>query len=155
ITKFDLIHDMFTVDRTKVVEFCELLISNGSPFEWGCSARTDCVDSELLEMMKAAGCAGIFFGIETGSTRMQILINKGLNLDESRRVLREADRVGIKTTASLIAGYPQETLEDFRQTLEFFGDAVRSLWLDPQLHILSPLAETPLTTQYRDRLFLD
>src|SRR5262249_11504020 len=35
ITKFDLIHDMFTVDRTKVVEFCELLISNGSPFEWG------------------------------------------------------------------------------------------------------------------------
>jgi radical SAM superfamily enzyme YgiQ (UPF0313 family) len=155
IRKFDLIHDMFTVDRQKVVAFCELLISNGSPFEWACSARTDCIDEALLEIMKAAGCTGIFFGIETGSQRLQAVIDKGLDLSESRRMLATADRIGIKTTASLITGYPEETLEDFRQTLEFFGDAVQLPWLDPQLHILWPLAETPLTTEYRDRLFLD
>ncbi len=40
VQTFDLIHDMFTVNRKKVVEFCEALKQSGDQFHWSCSART-------------------------------------------------------------------------------------------------------------------
>ena len=43
VTRFDLIHDMFTVDRRKVVAFCEAMIEAGSCFEWSCSAAAPTV----------------------------------------------------------------------------------------------------------------
>src|SRR5215510_10215355 len=48
IDTFDLIHDMFTVDRKKVIEFCNAVQRSGEKFLWSCSARTDCVDDELI-----------------------------------------------------------------------------------------------------------
>ena len=78
IQTFDLVHDMFTVDRKKVVAFCEVVESSGHKFHWNCSARTDCIDDGLISHMARAGCIGVFFGIDTGSERMQKVINKGL-----------------------------------------------------------------------------
>jgi radical SAM superfamily enzyme YgiQ (UPF0313 family) len=155
VLAFDFVHDMFTVDRTKVVELCRSLIDAGAPFRWSCSARTDCVDSELLELMKEAGCASIFFGIETGSQRLQREIDKGLDLVDARAVLATSNRLEMRTTAALIMGYPQETEEDFRETVTFFADTNPLQYVEHQFHILSPLADTPLSTQYRDQLYLD
>jgi radical SAM superfamily enzyme YgiQ (UPF0313 family) len=155
VRDFQLTHDMFTVDRNRVAAFCEELIGRGESLRWRCSARTDCVDEELLALMARAGCTGMFFGIETGSQRLQAVIDKNLDLAESRRVLQAADRLNVETTASLITGYPEETLRDLDETVGFFGEAIRLDRCDPQLHLLSPLAETPLESQYRDRLVYD
>jgi hypothetical protein len=97
----------------------------------------------------------MFFGVESGSKRMQRIIDKDLDLIEARDVLRENNRLGIITTASLIIGYPQETNDDLRDTVAFFSDAMMLPWVDPQLNILSPLAGTPVTNEYRDQLVLD
>jgi tRNA A37 methylthiotransferase MiaB len=155
IREFELVHDMFTVDKRRVAEFCRGLHSHRARYRWSCSARTDCVDDELLRMMRDAGCEGIFFGIETGSQRIQRVIGKGLDLDRARAVLRESDRLGINTTPSLIIGYPDETTDDLRATLSFFRDAVQLDRADPQIHVLSPLATTSLESEYRPRLVFD
>ncbi len=155
IFDFQLTHDMFTVDRKRVVAFCDALLEQEVTFQWRCSARTDCVDPDLLTHMARAGCRGIFFGIETGSQRLQHAIDKNLDLHEARAMLQAADRLGIQTTASLITGYPGETLEDLDGTVDFFGSAIGLRDCDPQLHLLSPLAETPLATEYRDHLVYD
>ena len=100
ISDFDLIHDMFTVDRRRVVAFCEAMIGSGEKFTWSCSARTDCVDEPLLELMARAGCHGLFFGIETGSVRMQAIIDKHLDPRRAREIIDTAERLGIGTTVS-------------------------------------------------------
>ena len=146
---------MFTVDRKRVVEFCETMVAAGSPFEWSCSARTDCVDSELLQLMRKAGCDDIFFGIETGSQRMQRVIQKDLDLDTARNIFLQTDSLGFHATASIIVGYPEETREDLGESVRFYGDMLRFPKVEPQFNILSPLAATPLTDQYRDVLYLD
>src|SRR6516225_9712515 len=102
ITRFDLIHDMFTVDRRRVIDFCETLLRSGTAFAWNCSARTDCVDEELVALMSKAGCRGIFFGIETGSPRMQKIIDKGLDLNDSAERVRSCDKFKISTAVSLM-----------------------------------------------------
>jgi radical SAM superfamily enzyme YgiQ (UPF0313 family) len=155
ISSFELVHDMFTVDRKRVIEFCQALIESGEQFIWGCSARTDCVDEELIALMARAGCRGIFFGIETGSARMQKIIDKGLELNDSRARVRSCDKYKINTAVSLMAGFPDETMSDLRQTAAFFVDSLRFDHADPQLSILAPLADTPITKQHKDSLVLN
>ena len=155
IGTFDLIHDMFTVDRKRVVAFCEVLLNSNEGFFWNCSARTDCVDQELIELMAQAGCRGIFFGIETGSARLQKVINKGLDLDEAFRQIQCTDRNEITTAVSLITGFPDETPQDVEDSVAFIMDSMRFDHAQPQLHLLAPLAQTPIYHEYRDRLFFD
>ncbi|HEY6348181.1 MAG TPA: radical SAM protein [Candidatus Angelobacter sp.] len=155
IHSFELVHDMFTVDRKRVVAFCEALLENKEEFTWGCSARTDCIDEELIALMARAGCRGIFFGIETGSARMQKIIDKGLELNDSAERVRSCDQHKIKTAVSLMAGFPEETLPDLRDTAAFFVDSLRYDHADPQLSILSPLADTPIQKQHKDSLVLN
>src|SRR6478735_73946 len=160
INSFELVHDMFTVDRKRVVAFCEALLENKrknpeDTFIWGCSARTDCVDEDLIELMSKAGCRGIFFGIETGSKRMQKIIDKGLELNDSAERVRSCDKFKISTAVSLMAGFPDETIDDLRDTAAFFVDSLRYDHADPQLSILAPLAGTPISTQHKDALQLN
>jgi radical SAM superfamily enzyme YgiQ (UPF0313 family) len=152
---FDLQHDMFTVDRRRVVAFCDALLASGSHFRWGCSARTDCVDPELIELMARAGCVSIFFGIESGSARLQKIIEKDLDLAESRRHAELCTRHGMRTTVSTIVGFPEETIEDVRDTVSFLAETLREPEMVTQLHLLAPLAGTPLESKYRDQLVLE
>jgi radical SAM superfamily enzyme YgiQ (UPF0313 family) len=152
---FNLVHDMFTVDRRKVVAFCEAMIEAQERFTWTCSARTDCVDDPLLELMARAGCIGIFYGVETGSMRMQRIIDKDLDPVQARAAIETTSRLGIAATVSTIIGFPEETEDDLRATLDTFMHAVRQPYAIPKLNILAPLAGTPVQAQYEDQLVLE
>jgi radical SAM superfamily enzyme YgiQ (UPF0313 family) len=155
IERFSLVHDAFTVVRAKVVEFCQALLESGERFFWWCSARSDCLDEELLALMAKAGCTGIFLGIESGSAQVQRAIKKNLDLDQALAAIRSADAHQVKTTVSLITGFPEETPGDLRDTVHFMMDAVRLDEVKPQFHLVAPLAGTTLYEQYRGCLKWD
>src|SRR5215469_16930642 len=155
IRSFELVHDMFTVDRRLVVAFCEAMIASGENFTWSCSARTDCVDKDLLEIMARAGCRGIFYGVEVGSARMQRIIGKDLDLQWAKKVIDDTEGLGIRSTVSLITGFPEETWEDLWQTVRIYMHSARWPNSSPQLNILAPLAETPIHARHRQTLVLD
>ena len=152
---FHLVHDTFTAVRTQVVEFCQALLSSGCAFAWTCSARTDRVDEELLALMAKAGCTGIFFGVETGSARMQRAIGKCLDLDHAFAAIRCAGSHHIRTTVSLITGFPDETPEDLRDSITFIMGALPFDHVEPQFHLLAPLAGTAINREFRGRLTWD
>ena len=155
IRRFSLVHDMFTVDKRRVIEFCNAMIASGEGFIWSCSARTDCVDESLLELMARSGCRGVFFGVEAGSRRMQKIIDKHLDPQRAEEIIDIAEKLGMGTTVSLITGFPEETWEDVRETLKIFMHSVRCPHSGPQLNILAPLAGTPIYTAHKDRLVLE
>jgi radical SAM superfamily enzyme YgiQ (UPF0313 family) len=155
IRVFELTHDMFTVDRRRVVAFCRHLLESGEKFWWACSARTDCVDEELLELMAAAGCTGMFFGVETGSKRMQRIIDKDLDPDYAKIMIETAERLRIGTTVSLIMGYPEENLDDLRDTTAMYMHSMRHPQSSPQLNLLAPLAGTPIYSRHKEQMVLE
>jgi radical SAM superfamily enzyme YgiQ (UPF0313 family) len=155
IRDFELVHDMFTVDRRRVAAFCEAMIASGDRFTWSCSARTDRIDEELLDLMGRAGCRGIFFGVEAGSERMQKIIDKHLDPDRAEEVIDATERAGIGSTVSLITGFPEESWEDLRQTVRIFMHSARSPKSHPQLNLLAPLAGTPLHSKHKSELVLE
>ncbi len=97
----------------------------GTALQWSCSARTDCVDEELLDLMVRAGCEGIFFGVETGSPRMQKIIDKHLDIERAHEIIDAVERLGIRSTISLIVGFPEETWEDVRHSMRMFMHSTR------------------------------
>jgi radical SAM superfamily enzyme YgiQ (UPF0313 family) len=155
IKDFDLAHDMFTVDAKRVRAFCHHMIGAGKGYTWACSARTDCVDQELIELMAAAGCTGIFFGVETGSDRMQNVIDKHLDTRRAREIIDITERAGVRSTVSLITGFPEERWEDLRETIKIFMHAARTPNSKPQINLLAPLANTPVQLKYKTQMTLE
>ncbi len=155
VTRFDLVHDMFTAHRPSVTAFCDVMLEAGAPFQWFCSARTDCVDEQLLDHMQRAGCRGIFFGVESGSAEIQLVAKKRLDLDVAKHHVMAAAAKRMQTTLSLIVGFPDEQREDLRGTVDFLLETLQEDYVDPQIHILTPLSATPLEAQYASRTYLD
>src|SRR5262249_31401981 len=91
----------------------------------------------------------------SGSDRIQRSIDKDLDLKEAILRIEHADKRQIDMAVSLITGFPEETKEDLRATVAFLADSLRFDHTEPQLHLLAPLAETPITTRYKDRLVFD
>lgn len=153
--EFKLDHDLFTVNRHKVRDFCDAVAGHGH--RWRVSARADCVDEELLTQMAEAGCAGLYLGVETGSRRMQKVVAKRLDLDLVEPVLDVCERLGIETTASFITGYPEEAPEDQNDTLTMLGDCFTrpAGTCIPQLHILTPEPGTALFERFGDKMEFD
>jgi radical SAM superfamily enzyme YgiQ (UPF0313 family) len=154
-TNFSLQHDLFTVNRKKILAFCEVVRER--KYHWRCSARVDCVDPELLEAMANAGCNGMYFGIETGSPRMQKISRKRLDLSLVEPMLARAAELGISATASFITGYPEEEAADQAETVDMVGHVFTRARgrMAVQLHLLTPEPGTELMAQYGDRLGFD
>jgi len=147
VRDFALTHDLFTVNRAKVREFCEAVTGRG--YTWSCSARMDCVDDDLLDLMARAGCRAIYYGVETGSPRMQRVSKKRQDLALFDPRLDTTQALGLRAVVSFITGYPQEEQDDQDQTLDLIGtcferDAER---VGVQLHLLTPEPGTLLFSE--------
>jgi radical SAM superfamily enzyme YgiQ (UPF0313 family) len=155
VRQFSLQHDLFTVSREKVLEFCDVVAPRN--YLWKCSARMDCVDPQLLSAMARAGCREIYFGVETGSPYLQRVAEKRLDLTAFYPTLDACDATGIRPTVSFITGYPQERTVDQAATLDMVGSC---FYRSPapanvQLHLMTPEPGTQLLAQFRDRLAFD
>lgn len=155
VTDFRLNHDLFTVSKAKVRGFCAAVMERR--YTWGVSARIDCVDEDLLHTMWRAGCRRIYFGIETGSRRMQQVSEKRMDLDLFQPTLDVAERLGMSSVVSFIAGYPQEREADLEDTLDALGTCFRRSGqvVETQLHMLTPEPGTKLYQEFGDRLLYD
>lgn len=151
---FHFHHDMFTVNRAKVIEFCRVLEESDLKISWNCSARIDCVDEEIVDSMASVGCKTIFFGLESGSRRIQKAIKKNLKLEDVEEKLDRVRERGIKPILSFIIGFPDEDRQDLQATMDLF---LRQVYSESIAHIsiLSPKPGTPITKEYRDRLRFD
>lgn len=149
---FKLDHDLFTVNKRKILEFCEAV--KDRKYRWRVSARVDCVDNELLHKMAQAGCVGMYFGIETGSRRMQEIVRKRLDVNLVEPTLAVAEQLDIQSTASFITGYHEELETDLADTLDLLGRCVGPSCIT-QLHMLEPEPGTPMFAEHRDKMEYD
>ena len=111
--------DNFTINKNRAAEICRLIKQNKLDIKWTCETRADLVNKELLVEMKSAGCQTMFFGVESGSPRIQQKLNKNIDLQEVKRTFELCKQVGIRTATSFMLGIPGETVEDMHATFKF------------------------------------
>ncbi len=145
-------HDMFTMNREQVIEICRLIKELPYKVYWNCSARSDCIDEELIRIMADSGLRWIYLGIETGSPRMQKVVNKNLKLEKVLPLVRFITSLGVRVVTSFIYGFPEETEEDISQTIALMSDLLAMKNVQVQNHLCAFLPGTALGEEYRDRL---
>jgi anaerobic magnesium-protoporphyrin IX monomethyl ester cyclase len=111
--------DTFTVDRRRVLEFCERLTALGRDLRWVCYARVDCVDAELLGKMAESGCHQVCYGVESGDPTVLASLDKRIDLERVVEAVRITRAAGIEPRGSFMFGHPSDTLESIRRTFDF------------------------------------
>lgn len=113
--------DNFTMNKNFVKEFCQKLISEKLDIFWYCSSgvRLDSLDDDILLLMKRSNCYTLTIAIESGNQRVLNLMKKDLTLDEIRKRVSVMNKAGYRPTGLFIIGFPGETKDEMRQTLEF------------------------------------
>ncbi len=103
----------------KEVEYqCNAFINSGLNFKWVVQTRVGTFDKECFQMMKDAGCIAVDFGIESGSESMLKTIKKGIPYDKIEETFGYCNEVGLVSLANFIIGFPDETEEQLRDTIE-------------------------------------
>lgn len=108
--------DNFTLNRKRLIEFCNLLLEKNLDISWACESRVNTIDRETIALMHQSGARAFYFGVESGSQRILDFLNKGITVDQIKDAFALCRDMGIKTAASIIVGVPSETKEDVAKT---------------------------------------
>ena len=120
--------------------------------KWITQASIDVADDdELLELLRDAGCIGLFIGLETFNERALNAQDKGFNApDQYRAAVAKLHRFGMFVESGIIFGFETDGPEVFRATL----DMLDRIGIDAiQTSILTPLPGTPLFGDMQERIF--
>ncbi len=133
--------DTLTVNRTWIIDLCNLITKENLDITWTCCARVDTVDKELLNLMAKAGCWNIFYGIEAGDQALLDNINKGTTIEQIKNAVKWTKEAGIEIRGSFMLALPGETPELAKKTIEF----AKELGIDyAQFSITTPFPGTQL-----------
>jgi radical SAM superfamily enzyme YgiQ (UPF0313 family) len=143
IRNFTMWSDTFNIDRDFVMGVCAEIAKRGleTRVRWMANGRVDRVDAGMLAAMKAAGCIGISYGIESGDDGILREICKGATAAQAAEAVRLTKEAGLEVLAHVILGLPGETVASIRATVDYIRR------LDPdyaQFYCAIPFPKTEL-----------
>lgn len=142
--------DSFTSDKDFVMNLCEHILQKDFDLTFSCpnGVRIDTLDQKELILMKRAGWYLLALGIESGSERVLKMMKKGIELGHVKEKIRLIKKTGLKAHGLFMLGYPGETEEDMRNTIDFAaGSGLDSV----TYNIFSPLPGTKIFNKlYRE-----
>lgn len=107
---FTFLDDTFTLSRTHTMALCREMIRRKVNINWSCNTRANLLDTQLVRLMKKAGCNLILIGIESGNEnfRNQVVAKNILDKDifKAVRICRQA---GITVGGYFMLGFPGES----------------------------------------------
>lgn len=133
---------LFTIDKNRAIDICDMLIRNGfnKKINYEVTLRANCIDEDVLKALKESGCTHIIYGLESASSRMLKMMNKGTTVEDNQKAVRLTKKYGISCVANFILGIPGETDQDFMETLKFIK-MTKPNWVTR--HKFYPLPGTP------------
>ncbi len=138
------VDDTFTLNKQRTIGLCKEIIKNRLDLEWKCDTRADCLTEEMVVLMKKAGCVCIKIGVESGSEKILKKVNKGVKKETILNAVKIIKKHGISLTIYLMAGFPDETDDDLKETIGFARE------IDADYYSLSILAPYFGTKIYND-----
>jgi p-methyltransferase len=113
------IDDTFNIPLPRFKDLCRMMIKNDFNFNWYSMYRCSNSDDEAFELLAESGCKGVFLGIESGSNTILKNMNKAAKKERYMDGIRKLQKNGVTTLASFIVGFPGETDETIRETIDF------------------------------------
>ncbi|MDX2003027.1 MAG: radical SAM protein [Chitinophagales bacterium] len=113
-----IMDDVFTVNKERVFEFCDLLIQHPLDIEWLCFARVDIVSPEMLHKMKEAGCWQIMYGVENFNQSILDSIQKGIAIQQIFDAVGWSKKAGLAVRVCMMVGNDGDTKPIIEQNIK-------------------------------------
>ncbi|MBK6922442.1 MAG: cobalamin-dependent protein [Deltaproteobacteria bacterium] len=118
-THISIYDELFSANKKRIVEFCDLLEQRGIQVSWFCQLRVDQLDQDLLHRMRRAGCRHISFGFESGSDTVLDSMDKKITAAQIARAVELTRNAKIGIQANFLFGDPAETEQTLQESLAF------------------------------------
>lgn len=127
-------------------EMIQIRKEQGGNFRWhlfsGFHLKT--LDYSMLEKIKESGCNHIILPIEHGDPALLKKMNKVIDLEKTKDIIKSCTMLGVKTTANHIVGYPGETKKSFSKSMRFFRTLKKMGLKNVTLYKTKPFPATAL-----------
>ena len=150
--------DNLTLDIGRFEAICDGIIERGIKVNWETpnGIRADYLTLSLLKKMKKAGCQSIFFGIESGDQQvLDKIIDKNLDLRDVMKVAKICKKIGLKTGAFYIIGFPGEKKENMMKTVELALSLKKEFDVGMLLHVATPSLGTRLYKECKKKGYIE
>ncbi len=144
VDEFEIVDDIFNLHKPRlkaIMAGVEQRWPGKLHFSFPNGLRGDILDESVLDALRAGGTYAMSIAIETVTPRLQELVDKHLKLDRAARAIDEADKRGIMTAGFFMLGFPTETVEEMKATVDF---AIRSRLTTGYFFCVVPQPATPM-----------
>jgi anaerobic magnesium-protoporphyrin IX monomethyl ester cyclase len=121
--------DCFSATKDRVYDFCkgitELQKKINWPIKWTCQLMVSSVDSDLLKVMKQAGCESISYGFESYHPDVLRSMKKPITPEQINKALHATLKAKIAVQAHFILGDIAETLETSKTTINYWKNVCK------------------------------
>lgn len=114
--------ELTLISRKRALELAKAMKQSGLNMKWHCLSRVDFIDRELIRELLDGGCVSIGFGIESGSQLILDEMNKKVNVERAREVLRICKEEGMLVNCTYIIGMPSESKDTVWETINFIKE---------------------------------
>ena len=139
--------DNLTLDIKRFEAICDGIIQRKIKIGWETpnGVRADRLTLELLKKMKQSGCKSVFVGVESGDQQiLDKIVCKSLDLNKVMEFAKNARKIGLKTGAFYIIGFPGETKLNMQRTVDFALEMKRKYDMGMHLFAATPSYGTRL-----------
>ena len=137
-------------DRDQVYRLADLIGRLPQPIEFSIESRIEYLPPEVLRVLRRVGLTSVTVGLETPNAEtLRRYRRAGISDDRQAEFIATCRRLGIRTVAGFMIGFPEDTDESIRGVLDY---ALRVNPTFANFNIVTPYPGTPFFGEIQDRI---
>lgn len=117
------VDDVFTISHKWLHELHDELRRRNTFIPYECITRADRMNEEVIRLLKETGCFRIWIGAESGSQKVIDLMDRRVDVNQVRDMIKLTKSYGIEAGTFIMLGYPGETEEDIEETIRHLKES--------------------------------
>jgi radical SAM superfamily enzyme YgiQ (UPF0313 family) len=142
------VDDVFTISHKWMTEFRDEIKLRNLQVRYECITRADRLNEEVICLLRESGCFRVWIGAESGSQRILDAMDRRVDAQQVRSMIRLARQHGLQAGTFIMLGYPGETEEDIEETIHHLVSS------DPDFYTITvayPIKGTPLYEEVENK----
>lgn len=112
------VDDVFTIHHKWLTEFAAEVKKQDAIIPYEIISRADRLNEEVIKTLKGSGCFRVWVGAESGSQKIIDAMDRRVDVMQTREMIRLAKQHGLEAGTFIMLGYPGETKQDIKETIE-------------------------------------
>jgi radical SAM superfamily enzyme YgiQ (UPF0313 family) len=117
------VDDVFTISHKWLNEFNDILKQRNLKIKYECITRADRMNAEVIKLLRDSGCFRVWIGAESGSQKVIDLMDRRVDVDQVRQMIKLTQKNGIQAGTFIMLGYPGETEYDIEETIKHLKES--------------------------------